>query len=167
MALAPEDAGELLTLQRAAFSPRPSGTARSDLPPLTETVPEILAALEREIVLVGRVRGPLVASVRGMSRPGGRWYVARLAVAPDWQGQGVGPDDGPDRGPGSTPEHPAAISLLTGVGGMRNQTFYRRRHGHRRVRWRRLERHAVAMTARRYLEERDASRFRNPHACPR
>ena len=90
MLATPEDAGELLTLQRAAFLAEAEWNGSLDLPPLTETVPEILAALERETVLVGRLRGRLVASVRGMSRPEGRWHVARLVVVPDWQGQGIG-----------------------------------------------------------------------------
>jgi tRNA (guanine37-N1)-methyltransferase len=122
----PEDAGELLTLQRAAFVAEAEWNGSLDLPPLTETVPEIMTALEREIVLVGRVRGRLVASVRGMSRPAGRWYVARLAVAPDWQGQGVG-SLMMDLIEGLAPPGTVAISLLTGAGSMPNHGFYRRR----------------------------------------
>ena len=86
----PDDAGELLTLQRAAFLAEARLNGSLDLPPLTETVPEILTALDRETVLVARLRGRLVASVRGSRRPEGRWYVGRLVVAPDWQGQGIG-----------------------------------------------------------------------------
>jgi tRNA (guanine37-N1)-methyltransferase len=122
----PEDAGELLTLQRAAFMAEAEWNGSLDLPPLTETMPEIMTALEREIVLVGRVRGRLVASVRGMSRPEGRWYVARLAVAPDWQGRGVG-SLMMDLIEGLAPPGTAAISLLTGAGSTPNHGFYRRR----------------------------------------
>ena len=122
----PEDAGELLTLQRAAFMAEAEWNGSLDLPPLTETMPEIRTALEREIVLVGRVRGRLVASVRGMSRPEGRWYVARLAVAPDWQGRGVG-SLMMDLIEGLAPPGTVAISLLTGAGSTPNHGFYRRR----------------------------------------
>jgi tRNA (guanine37-N1)-methyltransferase len=122
----PEDAGELLTLQRAAFLAEAAWNGSLELPPLTETVPEILAALEQETVLVGRVRGRLVASVRGVSRPEGRWYVGRLAVAPDRQGEGIG-SLMMDLIEGLAPPGTVAISLLTGAGSTPNHSFYRRR----------------------------------------
>ena len=78
----PSDAGELLTLQRAAFVTEGRLNGSFEIPPLTETLADIQASLRTGTVLVARVRGRLVASVRGEVRSDGRWYVGRLMVAP-------------------------------------------------------------------------------------
>ena len=122
----PADAGEILTVQRAAFLAEAQWNGSLDLPPLTETLPELLATLDSEVVLVARSRGRLVASVRGVVRPGGRWYVSRLAVVPDLQGQGIG-SHLMDVIESVAPPETAAISLLTGAGSMPNLSFYRAR----------------------------------------
>jgi tRNA (guanine37-N1)-methyltransferase len=121
-----DDAGEILTVQRAAFLAEAQWNGSLDLPPLTETLPELLAALEQELVLVARLRGRVVASVRGTLRPGGRWYVSRLAVAPDRQGEGIG-SHLMDLVESLAPPETAAVSLVTGAGSMPNLSFYRAR----------------------------------------
>ena len=120
------DAGEILTLQRAAFLAEAQWNGSLDLPPLTETVDELTTALEQELVLVARQRGRVVASVRGVVRPGGRWYVNRLAVAPDRQGQGIG-SRLMEVIESLAPPETQVISLLTGAGSMPNHGFYRAR----------------------------------------
>ena len=122
----PADAGEILTVQRAAFLAEAQWNGSLDLPPLTETLPELLATLDSEVVLVARSRGRLVASVRGVMRSRGRWYVSRLAVVPDLQGQGIG-SHLMDVIESLAPPETAAISLLTGAGSMPNLSFYRAR----------------------------------------
>lgn len=85
-----EDAGELLTLQRAAYVPEARVNASTEIAPLTETLDEVDDAVVGELVLVARLEGRLVGSVRGRVEQDGAWYVGRLIVAPDRQGRGLG-----------------------------------------------------------------------------
>lgn len=84
-------AGELLTVQRAAYVTEAQRYATAALPPLVETVDQVRAdLLAPSVVALGAWLGPrLVGSVRGRT-DGDRMEVARLAVAPDVQGRGVG-----------------------------------------------------------------------------
>ena len=126
MVASPADAGELLTLQRAAFVAEARLNGTLELPPLTETLAELASALESETVLVARLRGRLVAAVRGAPESGQRWYIGRLAVAPDLAGQGIGSlmmDWIEDLAPPET----TAFRLITGAGSTITQGFYRRR----------------------------------------
>ena len=120
------DAGEILTLQRAAFLAEAQWNGSLDLPPLTETLAELTVALQQELVLVARLRGRAVGSVRGAPRPGDRWHVSRLAVVPDRQGQGIGTFLMEVIETLAPPET-SAISLVTGAGSMPNLSFYRAR----------------------------------------
>jgi len=81
------DAGELLTVQRAAYVSE-SIAYDQFLPPLLETLDEVRAVLGRDDVVVLGIReaGRLLGGVRVM--PSGE--VARLCVVPDRQGTGVG-----------------------------------------------------------------------------
>ncbi len=122
----PSDAGELLTLQRAAFVTEGRLNGSFEIPPLTETLADIQASLRTGTVLVARVRGRLVASVRGEVRSDGRWYVGRLMVAPDRQRQGIGSllmDEIEALAPPGT----EAINLLTGAASAATLSYYRRR----------------------------------------
>jgi tRNA (guanine37-N1)-methyltransferase len=121
-----EDAGELLTLQRAAFLTEARLNGSLELPPLTETMDELAASLNDAIVLLARQRGRLVAAVRGEPRPEQRWYVSRLVVAPDLQGQGIG-SLLLDRIEDLAPPDARACQLITGAGSMINHGFFRRR----------------------------------------
>jgi GNAT superfamily N-acetyltransferase len=85
--LKPHDAGEILTLQRAAYV----GEAMlydQFLPPLFETLDEIRAVLrDPGVVVLGiRDRGRLI----GTARVKADGEVARVAVAPDRQHEGLG-----------------------------------------------------------------------------
>jgi ribosomal protein S18 acetylase RimI-like enzyme len=87
----PEHAGELFTVQLAAYVGVAQRYSAPDVPPLRETPAQVLADIDAPDVLVfGAWLGHrLVGSVRG--RPDGdRMEVARFAVAPDVQGRGVG-----------------------------------------------------------------------------
>jgi tRNA (guanine37-N1)-methyltransferase len=122
----PADAGELLTLQRAAFVTEGQLNSSFEIPPLTETLADVEASLATGTVLVARLRGRLVASVRGEVRPGGRWYVGRLMVAPDRQRQGIG-SRMMDEIEALAPPGTEAISLLTGAGSAEVLGYYRGR----------------------------------------
>ena len=89
-----EDAGELLTLQRAAYVTEAQSHADPGLPPLRQTLAELREELASpDVVALGiRDRGRLVATVR-VHHDGAEPDVAelaRLAVAPDRQGEGMG-----------------------------------------------------------------------------
>ena len=89
-----DDAGEVLTLQRAAYVTEAQSHADPGLPPLRQTLAELRAELASEDVVALGIRdgGRLVATVR--VRHGGSdphvAELARLAVAPDRQGEGMG-----------------------------------------------------------------------------
>jgi tRNA (guanine37-N1)-methyltransferase len=122
----PSDAGELLTLQRAAFVSEGRLNGSFAIPPLTETLADVEASLVTGTVLVARLRGRLVAAVRGEVRPGGRWYIGRLMVAPDRPRLGIGRllmDEIEALAPPGT----EVISLFTGAASTAVLSYYRRR----------------------------------------
>lgn len=81
-------AGEALTVQRAAFISE--GRAYNlDIPPLTETLDEIRAAIGASTV-VGAFLGPRLVGSARLNVDGTIGWVSRVAVAPDQQGRGLG-----------------------------------------------------------------------------
>lgn len=86
-----EDAGELLTVRRAAFVTEAQLYGDPNLPALTQTLEELVEDLQRpEIVTIGAWSGHrLVGSVR-VELSGERATIGRLAVVPDLQGRGIG-----------------------------------------------------------------------------
>lgn len=88
--LTPAHAGEVLTVQRAAYLHEARRYDEWDLPPLVETVEQIRRHVESGQPALGAFHGHrLVGSVRG-NVDGHRMEIARLAVAPDMQGNGIG-----------------------------------------------------------------------------
>jgi len=130
-AATPADAGELLTLQRAAYLPEGRLNGSMSIPPLTETLDELAASLRTAAtVLLARAGGRIVGSVRGTLLEDGTWWVGRLMVAPDQQGRGLG-SALLRQILGAAPAG-APAGLLTGAASRRNVTLYRR-HGFRVV----------------------------------
>lgn len=85
-----EHAGEVLTVQRAAYVTEAQRYDAPNIPPLRETLDEVRADLAGDTPAVAAWLGPrLVGSVRGRV-DGDRMEIARLTVAPDVQGHGVG-----------------------------------------------------------------------------
>src|SRR4051812_48190268 len=86
-----EDAGELLTLQRAAFVTEAQTHRDPFLPPLTESLADLRAELaDPAVVALGLRDGArLVGSVRVRVEADGA-ELRRLAIAPDHQGRGLG-----------------------------------------------------------------------------
>ncbi|MCL3859888.1 GNAT family N-acetyltransferase [Actinotalea sp. K2] len=86
-----EDAGELLTLRRAAFVTEAQVYGDPSIPPLTQTLAELRADLATDgvITLGGWAGHRLVGSIRVLLE-GQKATLGRLAVAPDLQGQGIG-----------------------------------------------------------------------------
>ncbi|MDO5499699.1 MAG: GNAT family N-acetyltransferase [Propionibacteriaceae bacterium] len=89
--LSVDDAGEILTLQRAAYVTEAILHENVSLPPLVQTLAELRAELaDPDVVPLGiRQDGRLVGSVRVRVR-GPVAELGRLIVAPDWQGRGLG-----------------------------------------------------------------------------
>lgn len=87
----PEHAGELLTVQRAAFVTEAQHYDNPRLPALTQTLEELIADLQREdVVFLGAWRGHRLVGALRVALEGERATLGRFAVAPDMQGQGVG-----------------------------------------------------------------------------
>lgn len=86
-----EDAGELLTLQRAAYVTEAAAHGDFDLLPLTQTLASLVEELSAPDVTCLGVRDGhrLVGSVR-LRQSGDLVELGRLIVAPDQQGRGTG-----------------------------------------------------------------------------
>lgn len=84
-----EDAGEVLTVQRAAFVSEAAIYGSVDMPPLTQTLPELEAELRSESGFTARVDGRLVGAIRYVERDD-LLLIGRIAIAPDMQGEGIG-----------------------------------------------------------------------------
>jgi tRNA (guanine37-N1)-methyltransferase len=123
---APADAGELWTLQQAAYLVEGRRHGTFDIPPLAETLAEVRASLAEGLVLVARRAGRLVGSVRGEARDDDTWYVGRLMVAPDLQRTGVG-SALLQQVEALAPPGTRRVVLVTGVLSASNVAFYRRR----------------------------------------
>ena len=87
--LQPDAAGELLTLQRAAFVTEAQLYDDVRLPALVQTLDEPADELTRSSCLAARAGSRLVGAVRSQERDG-VLHVGRLIVAPDLQGRGIG-----------------------------------------------------------------------------
>lgn len=85
----PGDAGETLTLQRAAFVQEALIYDSVQMPPLTQTLDELRAELIDNLGCVAVDRGRMIGAVRARS-DGELLLIGRLAIAPDRQGEGVG-----------------------------------------------------------------------------
>lgn len=128
------DAGEILTVQRAAYVDEAQQYADAFLPPLTETLDEVRAVLAGPtIVLVARSGTRLVGSVRARVS-GDTAHVGRLAVAPDQQGGGIG-SRLLSAVESACAGRAVRLELFTGAQSAGNLRFYRR-HGYRIVGYR-------------------------------
>ncbi|TPW75763.1 GNAT family N-acetyltransferase [Schumannella soli] len=83
------DAGELLTLQPAAYATEAQRYGDPFLPALTQTFDELEDELGRASGLGIRASGRLIGAVR-WHVDGGVAEIGRLVIAPDQQGRGLG-----------------------------------------------------------------------------
>jgi ribosomal protein S18 acetylase RimI-like enzyme len=85
----PADAGEILTLQRAAYVTEAQLHGDPFLPSLVESVEQVRKTIVGSLVLKAMVGTRIAGAVRGRINDR-TCLVARLAVAPDLQGTGIG-----------------------------------------------------------------------------
>lgn len=129
----PSDAPELLVLQRACWVAEGRANETWEIPPMRESLADVGAGLSAYRTWVWRSHGRLVASVRARTAPDDAsvWEIARLMVAPDLAGRGLG------RAllAFAEAQAPASVTsywLLTGERSERNQRIYRKA-GYRRA----------------------------------
>jgi len=84
-----DDAGQVLTVQRAAFVQEALIYGTADMPPLTQTLDELKAELVDNLGLVAVEGSRIVGAVRAR-RGVDLLLVGRLVIAPDLQGHGIG-----------------------------------------------------------------------------
>jgi ribosomal protein S18 acetylase RimI-like enzyme len=87
--ISPADAGEVLTVQRAAFASEALIYGTADMPPLTQTLEELRAELADAKGWVARVGPRLVGAIRYRDTDD-LLLIGRIAIAPDLQGLGIG-----------------------------------------------------------------------------
>jgi ribosomal protein S18 acetylase RimI-like enzyme len=85
----PEDAQEVLDLQKLAYLSEAAIYGEYNIPPLTQTLVGIERDFQKQTVLKVTMHGRIVGSVRGYVSEG-TCFVGRLIVHPDFQNQGTG-----------------------------------------------------------------------------
>jgi len=83
------DAGEVLTVQRAAFVSEAQIYGSADMPPLTQTLEQLEEELRDALGWTARRGGRLVGALRARL-DGDLLLIGRIAIAPDVQGEGIG-----------------------------------------------------------------------------
>lgn len=83
------DAGEILTVQRAAYVSEAQLYGDPYIPPLVESLEQVRKIIEGAVVLKALDAGRIVGAVRGQVA-GTTCLVGRLVVVPDCQGRGLG-----------------------------------------------------------------------------
>ena len=136
---APVDAAqEILDLQRAAYQVEARRYGVTDLPPLTQTLDDLIAEYATHTILVARYspgiattpNDPIVGSVRARVVDGTA-HIGRLVVTPDMHGRGIGRQLlwGIERSTAPVTRY----ELFTGHRSDRNLRMYERA-GYRRIR---------------------------------
>lgn len=133
------DAERILYLQYAAYRSEAELYDDYRLPPLAQTLPELLAEFGTHTILVARRQGGLVGSVRARVA-GGTAHIGRLAVDPVWHGRGIGRRL--LRGIEQATAPVGRYELFTGHRSDRNLRMYERA-GYRRIR---VERRSAAVS---------------------
>ncbi|RJR38429.1 MAG: GNAT family N-acetyltransferase [Deltaproteobacteria bacterium] len=85
----PEDAREILELQKLAYQSEAAIYQDYTIPPLTQTLPEIEAEMQNQVFLKAMADGHIVGSVRAYQQQE-TCYIGRLIVHPAYQNRGLG-----------------------------------------------------------------------------
>ena len=120
----PEDAPELLVLQRCCWVEEAVLNDTLDIPALHETLEDVRDWVKTWAVWVLRHEHRLVGAVR--ARPAGdRWELGRLMVAPDLAGRGLGRQL-LTHAEAQAPAEARRFVLFTGSRSVRNISLYQR-----------------------------------------
>ena len=84
-----EEAPAMLDLQRRAFAEEGRRSGSQDIPPLAETLDAVIEHIRSQTALVARDSGKVIGTIRGIVK-GRACTIRALAVAPEFQGHGVG-----------------------------------------------------------------------------
>ncbi|MHC4585794.1 MAG: GNAT family N-acetyltransferase [Planctomycetota bacterium] len=84
-----DDAPKILALQKLAYHTEAVLYDNFELPPLTQTIEDLIAQFDDHTFLKVVNAGQIIGSVRAMYR-GDTCYIGRLIVHPDFQNQGIG-----------------------------------------------------------------------------
>lgn len=133
------DAGPLLVVQRSAYLAEAQRYAALDIPPLVETLAEVVAAIEAGGVVVAVEESRVVGSVRWVLTEG-VCHVGRLSVADDLQGQGIGS------------RLIAAVETATAAAGVESYTLFTGANSPYNIRL--YERHGYVVTHHERLNDR-------------
>jgi len=120
----PDDAAELLVLQRCCWVDEAIANETLDIAALHESLDDVRQWLEEWSTWCVRIDGRLVGAVRAR-REGDMWDIGRLMVAPDLSGRGLG------RwllalAEAAAPEGVEVVGLFTGAKSTRNIAMYER-----------------------------------------
>ncbi|MGP3955124.1 GNAT family N-acetyltransferase [Nonomuraea sp. 3N208] len=144
------DAGEILTVQRAAYVSEAQLYGDPFILPLVESLEQLRKVIETAVVLKALDAGRIVGAVRGQVS-GTTCLVGRLVVAPDRQGEGLGTalltalhEEVPEA---------AAFDLFTGHLSEVNLRLYRRL-GYRETHRERMDDHLTMVHLRRPRPDR-------------
>ncbi len=119
------DSGQVTVLQRGCWVEEAIANGTLQIPPLTETVEEVAAWLDRTLALGLWREGRLIGLIRG-SHAGDAWEVGRIGVVPDLRGHHLGwwlMDEIEAR----AEEGCTRYELFTGAKSERNISLYERR----------------------------------------
>jgi ribosomal protein S18 acetylase RimI-like enzyme len=84
-----KDAEEILKLQKLAYLSEAEIYNDYSIPPLTQTLPEIIEDFKKNVILKALSSGVIIGSVRGELTEDS-CYIGRLMVHPDFQNKGIG-----------------------------------------------------------------------------
>ncbi|MFZ3147462.1 MAG: GNAT family N-acetyltransferase [Methanothrix sp.] len=118
-----DDAAEILALQKPAYQSEARLNDDWTIPPLTQTLPEIMSEFETKVFLKAMCVDKIIGSVRA-ALDSGTCQVGRLIVHPDYQGKGIGTML-MNRIEAAFP-YAERFELFTGTKSIHNIRFYRR-----------------------------------------
>lgn len=125
-----EDAPAVLALQKIAYTSEAEIYGDYTIPPLTQTLEEMEADMEYQLVLKASIDARIIGSVRGYAE-GGSCFIGRLIVQPAFQNRGIGSQLMEEIE--TRFGHAERFELFTGHKSTRNLRFYEKR-GYREFR---------------------------------
>jgi ribosomal protein S18 acetylase RimI-like enzyme len=118
-----KDAAEILALQKLAYRSEAEIYDDYTIPPLTQTLEEMRADIDTQLVLKASIEDRIIGSVRAKVQRG-TCFVGRLIVHPDFQNRGIGRQL--MRELEGTVSQATRFELFTGSRSERNIAFYQK-----------------------------------------